>query len=60
MLLADTRDGPLPAAIFSLAMLAGTYGQQFTLGELTGLLGEAGFTDASLHHILPLLALHRL
>ena len=60
MLLADTKDGPLPAQSFSLAILAGTHGEQFTLGELTDLLGEAGFTDVSLHHILPLLALHRL
>ena len=45
LLLADTRDGPRPAALFSLAMLLVTYGQQLTLGELETLLGASGFVD---------------
>jgi hypothetical protein len=48
LLLADTKDGPLAAASFSLVMLTGTRGQQFTLGELSDLLGEAGFAGVSL------------
>jgi hypothetical protein len=38
-------DGPRPAALFSLAMLLNTYGQQLTLGELEVLLGASGFVD---------------
>ena len=45
MLLAETRDGPLPAALFSLAMLIVNYGKQFSLTELQSLLGGAGFVD---------------
>jgi hypothetical protein len=45
ILLADTKDGPLVAATFSLLMLFALRGQQFTTGELAGLLGEAGFTE---------------
>jgi hypothetical protein len=45
MLLAETRDGPLPAALFSLAMLIANYGKQFSLTELQSLLGGAGFVD---------------
>lgn len=45
ILLADTRDGPLPAALFSLAMLIANYGKQFTFGELASLLSEGGFRD---------------
>lgn len=48
MLLADTKDGPPAAAAFSLLMLFGTRGQQFSAGELADLLGEAGFTDVAL------------
>ncbi len=48
MLLADTRDGPPAAAMFSLVMLTRTRGQQFTFGDLADLLGEAGFTDVSM------------
>ncbi len=39
----DSRDGPVTVAAFSLYMLIGTKGQQFTAGELAKLLGEAGF-----------------
>jgi O-methyltransferase domain len=45
MLLAETRDGPLPAALFSLAMLIANYGKQLSLTELEGLLEGAGFVD---------------
>ncbi|MDQ3702918.1 MAG: ubiquinone/menaquinone biosynthesis protein, partial [Chloroflexota bacterium] len=45
ILLADSRDGPLPAALFSLAMLIANYGKQFTFGELESLLREGGFRD---------------
>lgn len=42
MLLDDDGDGPVTAASFSVLML-GTQGQQFTFGELKGLLEGAGF-----------------
>jgi hypothetical protein len=45
MLLADTKDGPLPAALFSITMLAGNYGKQFSLAELDQLLTTAGFIN---------------
>jgi hypothetical protein len=45
MLLHDTGDGPLPAAMFSVMML-GTRGKQFSLPELDELLSRAGFVDA--------------
>jgi O-methyltransferase domain len=44
MLLDDTADGPLPAALFSVMML-GTRGKQFSLPELDALLTRAGFVD---------------
>jgi acetylserotonin N-methyltransferase len=44
MLLHDTADGPLPAALFSVMML-GTRGKQFSLPELDDLLTRAGFVD---------------
>jgi acetylserotonin N-methyltransferase len=43
MLLNDDGAGPLVAASFSMLMLLGTQGQQFTLGELRGILEQAGF-----------------
>jgi acetylserotonin N-methyltransferase len=46
-LLADGNDGPATTAAFSLYMLAGTKGQQFTLMELKAILETAGFTDVS-------------
>ena len=49
-LLADTRDGPLPAALFSLAMLVGNNGKQFSLAELAGLLTGGGFADVRATH----------
>lgn len=45
MLLNDDGAGPLAAATFSLVMLLGTQGQQFTFDQLRGILEEAGFTD---------------
>jgi acetylserotonin N-methyltransferase len=44
-LLDDTRDGPLTTAAFSIQMLIGTRGQQFTLADLAGILQGAGFVD---------------
>jgi len=46
MLLHETQDGPLPAAMFSVMML-GTRGKQFSLPELDELLTRAGFVDTS-------------
>lgn len=48
MLLDDTHDGPPAATIFSLYMLTGTRGQQFTAGELSKLLSDAGFCEAQI------------
>ena len=45
MLLDDDGCGPLPAAAFSLMMLLGTRGKQYTLPELRGFLEGAGFVD---------------
>jgi hypothetical protein len=44
-LLDDTRDGPATTAAFSIQMLIGTRGQQFTLADLAGILQGAGFID---------------
>jgi O-methyltransferase domain/Dimerisation domain len=43
MLLDDTHDGPATAVAFSMYMLLGTKGQQFTAAELSKLLTDAGF-----------------
>ena len=45
MLLDDDGAGPLAAATFSLVMLLGTRGQQYTFARLRELLRNAGFTD---------------
>ncbi len=45
MLLDDTHDGPPTAVAFSMYMLLGTKGQQFTAAEIGKLLGDAGFGD---------------
>ena len=50
MLLDDDGDGPVTAASFSMLMLLGTQGQQFTLPELKGLLEHAGFTGIDARH----------
>jgi len=44
-LINDNLDGPATPTSFSILMLYGTQGRQFTLPELTGLLGAAGFVD---------------
>jgi acetylserotonin N-methyltransferase len=43
MLMNDNGDGPATTASFSLLMLLGTKGRQYTLGELRGFLESAGF-----------------
>lgn len=45
ILMDDDGAGPLPAAAFSLLMLIGTKGRQYSLPELRGFLESAGFTD---------------
>jgi acetylserotonin N-methyltransferase len=46
-LLAPDRSGPLPAALYSVSMLLGDWrsGKQYTLPELSALLGSAGLAD---------------
>jgi hypothetical protein len=48
MLLEDTKDGPLPATLFSMNMMFFTEGKQFTAGELGELLRECGFQDLAI------------
>jgi acetylserotonin N-methyltransferase len=45
ILMDDDYTGPFPAAAFSLLMLVGTLGKQYTLGEFREILGSAGFVD---------------
>jgi len=45
ILIDDDYTGPFPAAAFSLLMLVGTLGKQFSLAEFREILGSAGFTD---------------
>jgi 3-hydroxy-5-methyl-1-naphthoate 3-O-methyltransferase len=45
ILLDDDGCGPLPATAFSLLMLMGTRGRQYSLPELRQVLESAGFTD---------------
>ncbi|MEJ0007114.1 MAG: methyltransferase [Steroidobacteraceae bacterium] len=45
MLMNDDGCGPLPAAAFSLMMLLGTRGRQYTLTELRGFLEPIGFSE---------------
>jgi acetylserotonin N-methyltransferase len=47
MLMNDNGDGPATTASFSLLMLLGTRGRQYTLGELRGFLERAGFRDVT-------------
>lgn len=47
MLINDSGDGPLTAAAFSVLMLLGTEGRQFTFTELAELLEQAGFRDVA-------------
>jgi acetylserotonin N-methyltransferase len=45
MLLADDGSGPITTASFSMLMLFGTQGRQYSLGELREILTNAGFAD---------------
>lgn len=45
ILMDDEGTGPWPAAAFSLLMLIGTLGKQYSLAEYQDILGGAGFTD---------------
>jgi acetylserotonin N-methyltransferase len=45
MLLDDDGAGPSAAATFSLVMLLGTHGQQFTFAQLQEILETAGFNE---------------
>ncbi|HEX9806049.1 MAG TPA: methyltransferase [Alteraurantiacibacter sp.] len=45
VLMNDDGAGPWPAAAFSLLMLAGTLGKQYSLPEFRTILESAGFTD---------------
>ncbi len=47
MLLDDDGVGPVTTAAFSMLMLLATQGQQFTFGEIKGLLEQAGFRDVA-------------
>ncbi len=44
ILMDDDCTGPFPAAAFSLLMLVGTLGKQYSLAEFRDILGSAGFT----------------
>lgn len=50
MLYDDGHAGPMAPAGFSVQMLIGTQGQQFTFAELKDLLEDAGFTQISVKH----------
>lgn len=45
LLLADTKDAPLPAITDSMVMMLFTAGKQRTFGEFDSILSEAGFRD---------------
>ena len=45
ILMDDDCTGPFPAAAFSLLMLVGTLGKQYSLAEFREILGSAGFVD---------------
>ena len=45
ILMDDDGTGPFPAAAFSLMMLVGTLGKQYSLTEFREILGSAGFVD---------------
>jgi acetylserotonin N-methyltransferase len=50
ILLDDDGGGPVTAAAFSMLMLLGTQGQQFTFGELREILESAGFKGTEARH----------
>lgn len=47
MLIAEDGSGPLAAAGFSMQMLLGTKGRQYSAAELTGFLDAAGFAEVA-------------
>ncbi|HEX7710452.1 MAG TPA: methyltransferase [Sphingomonadaceae bacterium] len=47
ILMDDDYTGPYPAAAFSLLMLIGTLGQQYSLAEFREILESVGFTDVA-------------
>lgn len=47
ILMDDEGTGPFPAAAFSLLMLVGTLGKQYSLAEFRTILESAGFTDVT-------------
>jgi acetylserotonin N-methyltransferase len=49
-LMDDTLDGPVTTASFSVLMLRGTRGKQYSLGELTAILESAGFKGVRATH----------
>jgi acetylserotonin N-methyltransferase len=49
ILLNDSQDGPLPAALFSVMMLS-TRGKQLSFAELDDLARGAGFADVEVNH----------
>jgi acetylserotonin N-methyltransferase len=48
LLLADTKDGPLPAAAYSIGMLLATRGRQYSFKEFAGFLEAAGFANVTM------------
>jgi 3-hydroxy-5-methyl-1-naphthoate 3-O-methyltransferase len=50
MLLSDSQDGPLTAALFSMCMVHVTLGKQFTADQLSSEIRDAGFRDVSVAH----------
>jgi predicted O-methyltransferase YrrM len=49
MLLNDAGPGPLTTASFSMLMLVGTRGRQYSFGELQPILASAGFEEIAVH-----------
>ncbi len=49
MLLADDGPGPLTTASFSMLLLFGTQGRQYSFGELRQILANAGFGNTEAH-----------
>lgn len=58
-LLSDDGSGPRTAAAFSVLMVLTNQGQQFTFGELQGLLRGAGFVDVECKTTSPLFSVVR-
>jgi len=49
-LLNDTQDGPLTTASFSVLMLRGTFGKQYSLPEFRAMLEQVGFGEVDARH----------